>query len=115
MVNQDFVDPTLAKQDRYAMLSESDFKDLCKLARLDPEDESLKGLMGDFNKILDAVETIAELDTSDNIRERSEHDTFHTIRPDTATESLSQDAISKIAPDWESGHFVVPGVIESEG
>lgn len=97
------------------MLSESEFKELCKLARLDPEDESLKDLMGDFNKILDSVETIGELSTTDQTLEKSAHDTFHSTRPDKPVPSLSPDQISKIAPDWESGHFVVPGVIESEG
>ena len=43
------------------VISESEFKDLCKLARLDPEDESLKNLMSDFNRILESVEQINEI------------------------------------------------------
>ncbi|HBS04918.1 MAG TPA: Asp-tRNA(Asn)/Glu-tRNA(Gln) amidotransferase GatCAB subunit C [Leptospiraceae bacterium] len=97
------------------VISESEFKDLCKLARLDPEDESLKNLMSDFNRILESVNQINEIDVKDDAAGHSELDTRDMTRPDEPVEPLGTEAISEIAPDFQSGHFVVPGVIESEG
>lgn len=96
------------------MISESEFKDLCKLSRLDSEDESLKNLMNDFNRILESVEKIKEIEIDETVG-HSELDTRDMSRPDEPGQTLGTDAISKIAPDFQSGHFVVPGVIESEG
>ncbi|MBI39035.1 MAG: Asp-tRNA(Asn)/Glu-tRNA(Gln) amidotransferase GatCAB subunit C [Leptospiraceae bacterium] len=97
------------------VISESEFKDLCKLARLDPEDESLKNLMSDFNRILESVNQINEIDVKDDAAGHSELDTRDMTRPDKPVDPLGTEAIGKIAPDFQSGHFVVPGVIESEG
>lgn len=97
------------------VISESEFNDLCKLARLDPEDESLKNLMSDFNRILESVNQINEIEVTDDAAGHSELDTRDMTRPDEPVEPLSTDTISGIAPDFQSGHFVVPGVIESEG
>ena len=96
------------------VISESEFKDLCKLARLDPEDESLKNLMSDFNRILESVEQINEIQVEEAAG-MSELDTRDMARPDEPVEPLGTVAIAAIAPDFQSGHFVVPGVIESEG
>jgi aspartyl/glutamyl-tRNA(Asn/Gln) amidotransferase C subunit len=37
-----------------------------------------------------------------------------TFRADEPHPSLSQEDLASMAPEWESGHFVVPQVIESE-
>ena len=89
------------------MLSEEQFSSLAFLARLDPEDAGLKGLRMDFNKILDAVKTIEELDL---------HGAEGTSVPGPAVTRPDEPVgeLSKFAPEWEAGHFVVPGVIQSE-
>ncbi|MCB1139424.1 MAG: Asp-tRNA(Asn)/Glu-tRNA(Gln) amidotransferase subunit GatC [Leptospiraceae bacterium] len=97
------------------VISESEFKDLCKLSRLDPEDEGLKNLMNDFNRILESVEKINEIEVKDEAAGLSELDTRDMSRPDEPGITTGTDGIAKIAPDFQSGHFVVPGVIESEG
>lgn len=93
------------------MLSEKEFSDLCLLARLDPEDRGLQGLRNDFNKILDAVNSIEKLDLKS---ESSGVPGPAVTRPDEPSRSLSPGRIGAIAPEWEAGHFVVPGVIQSE-
>ncbi|HMW59429.1 MAG TPA: Asp-tRNA(Asn)/Glu-tRNA(Gln) amidotransferase subunit GatC [Leptospiraceae bacterium] len=94
------------------MLSEEQFSSLAFLARLDPEDAGLKGLRMDFNKILDAVKTIEELDLHG--AEGTSVPGPAVTRPDEPVGELSPREISKFAPEWEAGHFVVPGVIQSE-
>lgn len=117
------------------MISEQQFQQLCTLARLDPDDDSLKALIQDFNSILEYVNHIAELDVHDTelngavsvggraaeTKETSTGagpeslDMQDVFRPDQAVEIPGTDKIKQFAPEWESGHFVVPGVIESEG
>lgn len=94
------------------MLSEKEFSELAFLARLDPADPGLKGLREDFNKILDAVKKIEELDLGDA---GSQAEIGAAVsRPDVPRSELTPRDIAGIAPEWEAGHFVVPGVIQSE-
>ncbi|MCR9142021.1 MAG: Asp-tRNA(Asn)/Glu-tRNA(Gln) amidotransferase subunit GatC [bacterium] len=96
------------------MLSEDEFTDLSRLARLDPADPGLQGIRQDFNKILDYVNHINEVDTAAVDASYSRDETRNATRKDLAGEPLGPHAIGKIAPRWEAGHFVVPGAIESE-
>lgn len=96
------------------MISEEEFKELAMLSRLDPEDKDLKGLRGDFNKILDFVDKINEIDTSSSADITTPNETLNVTRADEPQKTLESHVISSFAPEWEAGHFVVPGAIESE-
>ena len=96
------------------MLSRDDFNDLARLARLDPDDKTLSGLMDDFNQILDYVEKIKELDTAQVQDYYTAIDTHNVTREDERKSPLTPEDISGVAPEWEAGHFVVPRVIETE-
>lgn len=90
-----------------------EFKELCFLARLDPNDESLIHLEKDFIKILEYVKQIEKIDTSSITEDYTLEDTLNVFRDDKPEPTFPLEKIQKNAPDWESGHFVVPGVIES--
>ena len=96
------------------MLSEKEFKELALLARLDPEDKDLVGLRDDFNKILDFVEKISEVDLTSADDVMMVNENVNVVRSDTPGEVLSAREINSFAPEWEAGHFVVPGAIDSE-
>ncbi|MFN3603257.1 MAG: Asp-tRNA(Asn)/Glu-tRNA(Gln) amidotransferase subunit GatC [Leptonema sp. (in: bacteria)] len=89
-----------------------EFKELCFLARLDPEDKSLIDLEKDFLRILEYIKQIENIDTSNITEDYSLEDTFNILRKDVVEAPLPLEKISRNAPDWESNHFVVPGVIE---
>ncbi|MDH5654552.1 MAG: Asp-tRNA(Asn)/Glu-tRNA(Gln) amidotransferase subunit GatC [Spirochaetia bacterium] len=97
------------------MISENEFKELALLARLDPDDRDLAGLRDDFNKILDFVEKIKEVNLSSAGEIRTMNENLNIMRPDKPGELLDTHEISSFAPEWEAGHFVVPGAIDSEG
>lgn len=97
------------------MLSEEEFEELAKLARLDPQDPGLQGMRTEFNKILDYVNHIGEVETAEAPEGYSAEDTRNVVRPDAAAPPLELRRIGEFAARWEAGHFVVPGVIESEG
>jgi len=97
------------------MLSEEEFKELALLARLDPMDKDLAGLRNDFNKILDFVEKIQEVDLASVDEVKTANENTNITREDVAGELFTALEINSFAPEWEAGHFVVPGAIESEG
>jgi len=97
------------------MLSEEEFQELARLARLDPDDPGLHGMRTEFNKILDYVNHIGEVETSEVAEGLSADDTRNVTRADVPQSPLELRRIGQFAARWEAGHFVVPGVIESEG
>lgn len=93
-------------------VSEKDVKYVAHLARLQLTGNEVESLTKDMSKILDYMETLEELDTSDV--EPLEHviDMEYRLRDDKAREPLSHEEVLKNAPDADSDYFRVPKVIE---
>ncbi len=93
-------------------VTNEDVKYVADLARLQLSEEEVEQLKGDMNRILDYMETLGELDTSDV--EPLEHvtDLNVSFRKDEAGEPLSHEDALKNAPDADSDYFRVPRVIE---
>lgn len=85
---------------------------IANLARLQLSDEETKSLAGDMNQILEYMETLEEVDTSEV--EPLEHviDLEYRLRADKAEEPMSHEDALKNAPDADSDYFRVPKVIE---
>lgn len=97
------------------MINKDEFNSLARLARLDPEDESLAGLRDDFNKILDFVNKIQELHAEGAAQAPVPENEVHNItRKDEPIQGLDLTDLANFAPEWEAGHFVVPGVLDQE-
>ncbi|TYP91729.1 aspartyl/glutamyl-tRNA(Asn/Gln) amidotransferase subunit C [Fodinibius salinus] len=82
------------------------------LARLKLSEDETESLVGDMNQILDHMETLEEVDTSDV--EPLEHvvELEYQLRDDKAKEPVSHDDALKNAPDADTDYFRVPRVIE---
>lgn len=93
-------------------VTNQDVKYVANLARVQLSDEEVDQLKSDMNQILDYMETLNELDTS-NI-EPLEHVTEMSVRfrKDEAKAPLSHEEALKNAPDADSDYFRVPRVIE---
>lgn len=93
-------------------VSEKDVRYVAHLARLQLSEDEVESLTQDMSKILDYMETLEELDTSDV--EPLEHviDMEYRLRDDKAKEPLSHEEALKNAPDADSDYFRVPKVIE---
>lgn len=93
-------------------VTNKDVKYVANLARLQLSDEEVNQLKSDMNRILDYMETLNELDTSDV--EPLEHVTEMNVlfRKDEAKDPLPHDEALKNAPDADSDYFRVPRVIE---
>lgn len=93
-------------------VTEKDVRYVANLARLQLPEEEVKSLAGDMNKILDYMELLNEVDTSEV--EPLEHviNLDSRLRPDKAEKPLEHGEALKNAPDADSDYFRVPKVIE---
>ena len=93
-------------------VTEKDVRYMADLARLQLAEDEVRSFAQDMNKILDYMEMLDELDTSDV--EPLEHviDLESRLRKDEAKEPLSHEDALKNAPDADSDYFRVPKVIE---
>lgn len=82
------------------------------LSRLKIEDDKIETTEQEFNKILNWVEQLKEVDT-DNVEPLvSVNDSNIVCRQDEVTEGNQSQAVLKNAPMQEYGYFVVPKVVE---
>ncbi len=93
-------------------VSEKDVHYIANLARLQVTEEEAKMYAKDMNNILEYMDLLNELDTSDV--EPLEHviDLDSRFRKDEAKEPVSHEDALKNAPDADSDYFRVPKVIE---
>lgn len=82
------------------------------LSRLKVDDDKIKDTEDEFNKILDWVAQLNEVDTSFVEALESVNDTNLILREDNITAGNQRDEILANAPMSEYGYFVVPKVVE---
>lgn len=82
------------------------------LSRLKIDDDKIEDTEEEFNKILNWVEQLNEVNT-DNVEPLvSVNDTNLTLRQDEVTEGNQAAAVLKNAPQAQYGYFTVPKVVE---
>ena len=81
-----------------------------KLANLQLNHEETNAMANQLGDILGFVEKISELDLSDTPT-TNVFDTVMPVREDESKPSLGAERALANAPDFESGHFLVPKVI----
>lgn len=82
------------------------------LARLELSSEEKKRLMGDLNEILQMVEKLQELDTSNVDPLIYINEAVNIWREDEVKNQVSQEAALKNAPDQNGTYFKVAKVID---
>ncbi|UOD35748.1 Asp-tRNA(Asn)/Glu-tRNA(Gln) amidotransferase subunit GatC [Deferribacteraceae bacterium V6Fe1] len=93
-------------------LSREEVLKIAKLARLRLEEEEIEGLRTDLNNILNYIDKLSELDTSDIEPTSHALDVVNVFREDVAKKGLSEEDVFRNAPESEFSHFKVPRVIE---
>ena len=93
-------------------VTKDDVKYVAGLARLQLTPDETERLTGDMNRILEYIDLLEEVDTSDV--EPLEHVSEFTagFRRDIAKDPLPHEDALKNAPDADSDYFRVPKVIE---
>lgn len=87
-------------------------KKVAYLSRLKIDDEKVEATKDEFNKILDWIEELKEVNTDGVEPLVSVNENYITMREDKVTEGNQAEAILANAPSKEYGYFVVPKVVE---
>lgn len=93
-------------------VDENTVKRIAFLARLKVEDNKLQATKEEFNKILNWMEELNEINT-DNVEPLiSVNEQILRLRDDDVTAGNQREAILKNAPSAEFDYFSVPKVVE---
>lgn len=93
-------------------LDRSDVDKIAHLARLQIEEQDAPEYAQNLSNILDLVDQMQAVDTSDVLPMAHPLDAVQRLRSDEVTEVNKRDALQAIAPQVEKGLFQVPKVIE---
>jgi aspartyl-tRNA(Asn)/glutamyl-tRNA(Gln) amidotransferase subunit C len=89
-----------------------DVRHIASLARLRFTDAEQERLAGELSRILDYVDQLDELDTTDVPPMAHVFDAPTVFRPDRVEERVTRDEALANAPDADGSYFRVPKVIE---
>ncbi len=93
-------------------LKTDDVRNIAQLARLAIDDDALEQYTADLSRILDLVEQMNQVDSSDVEPLSNPLDATQRLRDDEVTETDQRDKFQRIAPDVADGLYRVPKVIE---
>lgn len=93
-------------------LEQNDIAKLARLARIHIDDSSVEELRQRIGDILNMVDTMQAVDTSDIAPMANPHDAVQRLRPDAVTETDQRERFQAIAPQTEDGLYLVPKVID---
>lgn len=93
-------------------LDKKTVQEIAVLSRLSVSDPESEELARDLSNILDMVEQMNSVDTSGIEPMAHPMDLAARLRDDVVTESDDRQSYQAIAPEVESGHYLVPKVIE---
>lgn len=93
-------------------LKTDDVKRIAQLARLEIADDALERYATELSSILDLVEQMNQVDSSEVEPLANPLDSVQRLRDDEVTETDQRDKFQRIAPDVADGLYRVPKVIE---
>ena len=93
-------------------LDQKTVHDIAHLARLDFKEQDEADMLASMSEILDWVEKLRELDTSDVEPLKSMSDEVNNLRKDEVKATLTHEEGLKNAPDKDSDYFRVPKFLD---
>ncbi len=96
------------------MINESDVRHIAHLSRLNPTEDEVKLFATQLSAILEYVEQLKELDTTDVPPTAHALPVHNVFRPDEPHRSLTPDEALANAPARDGDFFAVPKVLEQD-
>ncbi len=93
-------------------LTPAEISHIAKLARLRIDDRQAQSSATQLSRILELIEQMNRIDTSDIEPMSHPQDTALRLREDTVTSVSHREAYQEMAPAAENGLYLVPRVIE---
>jgi aspartyl-tRNA(Asn)/glutamyl-tRNA(Gln) amidotransferase subunit C len=85
---------------------------IARLAKIELSSQEAEATRDQLNGILGFIEQLQAVDTSGIAPMAHAFDVVQRLRPDVVTESNLRDKYQAVAPETESGLYLVPKVIE---
>jgi len=95
-------------------IDEAQVRHIALLARLKPSDEEVKMFSGQLSAILDYVEQLNEVDTTDVPPTAHAVPVSNVFRPDEPHTPLTPDVALANAPQRDGNFFAVPKVLDQD-
>ncbi len=93
-------------------VSPQDVEKVALLARLTISESELQEVTERFSRVLNLVDELNTIDTTDVVPMSNPHDMEQRLRFDEVTRRNNRDALMASAPSQEQGYFLVPKVID---
>jgi len=93
-------------------LDKSDVDKIAHLARINIEEKDTQAYLQNITSILDLVDQMQEVDTSNVEPLAHPMDAIQRLRADDITEQNQRELLQSVAPAVEEGLFLVPKVID---
>lgn len=93
-------------------ISQDEVKKIAHLARLKLDESDVDAFTNNLSNILNLVEQMDQIDTREIKPMAHSFDAATRMREDVITEGNERDAFMALAPESESGLYLVPKVIE---
>jgi aspartyl-tRNA(Asn)/glutamyl-tRNA(Gln) amidotransferase subunit C len=93
-------------------LTKQDVENIAHLARLAIDESDIPGYVKNLSSILELVEQMNAIDTTDVEPMAHPLDAVQRLRKDEVTETNQREHYQKVAPKTEAGLYLVPKVIE---
>ena len=93
-------------------LTASDVKKISHLARLAIDEADIEPYANNLSSIIDLVEQMDAADVADIEPMANPQDAMQRLRDDVVTEVNQREKFQAIAPNTESGLYLVPKVLE---
>ena len=93
-------------------LSKHDIDHIARLASLEVDEQEKGDYVEKLSQIIELVEQLASVDTSDVVPMAHPLDMVQRLRADVVTETNQRDYLQQNARDTEDGLYTVPKVIE---
>lgn len=95
-------------------IGRDDVARLADLARIQLTDDETARLAGEFDAIMDAVASVAEVASADVPATSHPIPMTNVFRPDVVADTLTQEQALAAAPEAEEGRFAVPQILGEE-
>lgn len=93
-------------------LNDDDIRSIAWLARLQIDEADNPKYASELSQVLDLVDQLNQVNTDDVVPMAHPTDAIQRLRADEVTEVDQRDKFQSIAPQAESGLYLVPKVIE---
>ena len=93
-------------------VSRQEILEVASLARLGVDENTADSYANDISKILNLMNTLAAVDTTDLTPLANIHEACQDLRADVAEHNINRERNQSMAPAVEQGLYLVPQVIE---